>query len=335
MIKFTNTLHKVTYLVIPLLISLLTFSCSTEKEKPYKPLYQIDPYAKIPAFDADYAYKQIEKQVSFGPRNPNSKGHEEALNYLSGELSKYTADVVLQAFDYQGYGDRLRLTNIIAKFNPGKKHRIIICAHWDTRPRAEKDKNPAEQNKPILGANDGGSGVGILLEIAKLLKQNPVAYGIDLVLFDGEDYGKPDDLENYSLGAKYFSANLPKDYQPVFAILLDMVGDKDAFFPIEGNSKLYAPDLESMIWGLAEQVGADKFVNRESEKIYDDHISLNEAGIRAVDIIDLELIGADTPADRRNYWHTQNDIMENIGKGTLEQVGKVIIKLIWSIRFND
>ncbi|MEJ2613864.1 MAG: M28 family peptidase [Ignavibacteriaceae bacterium] len=259
-----------------------------------------------------------------------------ALNYIQSELSKYSDDVALQQFSYQGYGNEsLQLTNIIAKFNPQNKHRIIICAHWDTRPRAEEDKDLNLQNKPIPGANDGGSGVGIILEIARLLKSNQITYGIDLILFDGEDYGKPNDLENYSLGAKYFTANLPQDYQPVFAVLLDMVGDKDAIFPLEGNSRTYAPEIQSMIWSLANQIGAYKFVNKKEESIYDDHIVLNESGIQTVDIIDLELIGANTQIERRNYWHTQNDTMKNIGKDTLKQVGEVIAKLIWSIRFNN
>lgn len=329
-------MKKLFIFILAIILSVFLLSCSKEKEKPYKPLYEIDPYAKMPEFDAGFAYKQIEKQVAFGPRNPGSKGHMEALNFLYDELSKYADEIVMQQFSYQGYGnDRLHLTNIIAKFNPGKKHRIILCAHWDTRPRAEQDKDPSQQNIPILGANDGGSGVGILLELARLLKANQISYGIDLILFDGEDYGKPNDLENYSLGAKYFASNLPGDYQPAFAILLDMVGDKDANLPIEGNSRLYAPDVENMIWSLAEQVGADKFVNTEGQAIYDDHIALNEAGIRTVDIIDLGLIGANTPVERRNYWHTQKDTMKNIGKDTLKQVGDVMAKLIWSIRFNN
>ena len=329
-------MKKIFYLISVVVLSISLLSCSKEKEKPYKPLYEIDPYAKIPEFDSGFAYDQIEKQVSFRPRNPNSKGHMEALNYLNNELSRYADKVILQQFSYQGYGnERLQLTNIIAKFNPEKKHRIILCAHWDTRPRAEEDKDVNKQNKPILGANDGGSGVGIILELARLLKSNKITYGVDLILFDGEDYGKSDDLKNYSLGAKYFAANLSQDYQPAFAILLDMVGDKDANFPIEGNSLLYAPGVENMIWSLAEQVGADKFVKDEEEKIYDDHIALNEAGIRTVDIIDLELIGAKTQVERRNYWHTQNDTMKNIGKDTLKQVGDVMVKLIWSIRFNN
>ncbi len=329
-------MKKLFYILTIIIIPLIVSSCEKEKESHFKPPFEINNSAKIPEFDVDYAYEQIEKQISFGPRNPDSQGHYEALNYLNYELKKYTDDVILQSFSHSGYDNKeLRLTNIIAKFNPQNKKRIILCAHWDTRPRAEYDKDIVKQNEPILGANDGASGVGILLELAGLLKQNKISYGVDLVLFDGEDYGKPNDLEYYSLGAKYFSANLPNGYQPQFAILLDMVGDKDAYFLVEGNSSQYAPDIVKMIWTLAEQIGADKFVNKDDEAIYDDHIALNEAGIRTADIIDLELIGADTPMERRNYWHTQNDVMKNIGKDTLKQVGEVITKLVWSLRFND
>ena len=329
-------MKRIVNFIFFIILSVIISSCSKEKNQPYVPLYEIEPNTKIPEFNPEFAYEQIGKQVSFGPRNPGSKGHMAALNYLQNELSKYADEVDLQRFSHQGYGDEiLQLTNIFAKFNPKKKHRIIICAHWDTRPRAEKDEDINLQNKPIPGANDGGSGVGVILELAKLLKNNPIAYGVDLILFDGEDYGKPDDLENYSLGAKYFAANLPPDYQPAFAVLLDMIGDKDANFPLEGNSKLFAPEIQNMIWGLADQIGADKFVTKDEESIYDDHIALNKAGIRTVNIIDLELIGANTEAERRNYWHTQNDTMENIGKDTLKQVGEVIAKLIWSIHFNN
>ncbi len=326
-----NLFYLLSIIIIPLIVS----SCEKEKENHSKPPFEINNGAKIPEFDADYAYEQIEKQISFGPRNPDSQGHNEALNYLNNELRKYTDDVILQSFSHSGYDNKeLGLTNIIAKFNPEYKKRIILCAHWDTRPRAEYDQVKSKQNEPILGANDGASGVGILLELARLLKHNKISYGVDLVFLDGEDYGKPNDLDYYSLGAKYFSANLRNGYQPQFAILLDMVGDKDAYFPVEGNSHQYAPDIVKMIWTLAEQIGADKFVNKDDEAIYDDHIALNEAGIRTADIIDLELIGADTPMERRNYWHTQNDVMKNIGKDTLKQVGEVITKLLWSLNFD-
>jgi hypothetical protein len=153
-------------------------------------------------------------------------------------------------------------------------------------------------------------------------------------LLDGEDYGKKSDLENYCLGAKYYASNTG-EVKPAFGILLDMIGDKEGFFPKEGQSLKYAPDIVNMVWGMAAQTGADAFKNSEYPEIYDDHVALNQGGIRTVDIIDLELIGADTPKERRNYWHTNNDTMENISADALQQVGSVLVNIIYSLKFNQ
>ncbi|MFO7445798.1 MAG: M28 family peptidase [Ignavibacteriaceae bacterium] len=321
-------------LFILLIIPFLFYSCGkTDTETAQKPLYELKPGNSVPLFNSENAYQYIEKQVSFGPRNPGSPGHRQGLFYLRNELTKYAGEVILQSFTYPGYNETLELTNIIAKFNPDAKNRIMLSAHWDTRPRAEEAEDTSKQKLPIPGANDGGSGVGVLLEIARLLKENNLSYGVDIVLFDGEDYGYRNDLSNFCIGSKYFAANL-NNYKPVFGILLDMVGDKEAFFPREGQSRKYAPDIVNMIWNLASQSGADLFVNREAGEIYDDHVPLNQAGIRTIDIIDLELIGADTSNKRRNYWHTDKDNMENISAETLQQVGNVLTKLIYSLHFN-
>lgn len=330
-------LNKIKYLnyIFLILITFLLISCGEESHSPQKPLFEIGKNYNLPTFDENNAYEQVKAQTLFGPRNPGSAGHENALNYFNKEFEKYADQVALQKFSYIGYNnEKLELTNIIAKFNATKKNRIIICAHWDTRPRAEKDKDPAKRDEPIIGANDGASGCGIILELAKLLKTNEINYGVDLVLFDGEDYGKSSDLNNYLLGSKYFASNLPAGYAPVFAINLDMVGDKEPSFFIEQNSATYAPDIVNLVWGVAEQIGATDFVKQEKPGIYDDHIPLNQGGIRAVDVIDGDLIGADTPNERRNYWHTQEDTMDNISKETLKQVGDVLTYIIFSIQFN-
>lgn len=315
-------------------MSTIFYACNGDKPVKMTEQYHLSTPQNKPSFIGDNAYDQIEKQLSFGPRNPNSQGHQQTLNYLNNELKKYADIVYLQEFSYPGYNEQLRLTNIIAEFNPNSTDRIFICAHWDTRPRAEQDKNEALRDKPILGANDGGSGVGVILELARLLKQQSVDYGIDLILFDGEDYGNEGDLNNYLIGAKYFSANKPVDYNPHFGILLDLVGDKEAQFRMEGASLKYAGDIVEMIWNIAAQLNATTFVMRESGDIYDDHIALNMAGLKTINIVDSELIGADTPVERRNYWHTHNDTMQNIGKETLQQVGDVLTHLIYSLKFN-
>ncbi|MDP4172710.1 MAG: M28 family peptidase [Bacteroidota bacterium] len=321
-----------------ILVIAMTFgfiSCKKEETPKTEPLYHLKDQPKVAPFDGGNAYQMVSKQVSFGPRNPNSLAHQAALSFFTLELKKYADTVVLQNFTYQGYNnEQLNLTNVIAKFNPKATNRIFISAHWDCRPRAEQDKDPAKKNQPIPGANDGASGAGILLEIARMLKSNPVNYGIDLVFFDGEDYGKEGDIGNYFLGSKYFAAQKSSDYRPAFGILLDLVGDKEAVFAKEGLSMLYAPDVTNMIWNLAKKVNSTAFNDVEGNQIQDDHLPLNEAGLSTVDIIDIDLVGASTPNPRRNYWHTHNDTMENISKDMLQQVGNVLSQLIYSLEFS-
>jgi len=325
---------NIKFILPVLLLSLVFISCSKKDAEPeQKPQFEIVKSNNVPVYDSKSAYTFVEKQVLFGPRNPGSEGHTKTLNYLKSELSKYADNVELQNFTYPGYNETLHLTNIIGRFNPGNKNRVLLCAHWDTRPRAEESKDSSKQNQPILGANDGASGVGVLLEIARILKGKDIDYGVDIVFLDGEDYGKKSDLGNYCLGAKYYAANTG-EIKPAFGILLDMVGDKEAFFPKEGQSLKFAPDIVSMIWDMAGQVGAGTFTSAEYPEIYDDHVALNQGGIRTVDIIDLELIGADTPKERRNYWHTNNDTMENISAETLQDVGNVLVNIIYSLKFN-
>jgi hypothetical protein len=323
-------------LYILFIILILIAGCEKKVDDEIsKPAFEIQKNDSIPGFSGENAYAQTTAQVDFGPRNPGSAGHSLALTYLQNELNKYADEVQLQSFTYPGYNQELNLTNIIAKFNPENKNRVLICAHWDTRPRSEHSKDSTKRNLPILGANDGASGCGVILELARVLKKNDLNIGVDLVLLDGEDYGKENDLDNYCLGAKYYSVNIPGRVFPQFAVLLDMVGDKDAVFMKEGGSMEYAPDIVNLIWNIAAQVNASAFVPREGESIYDDHIPMNQAGIKTVDIIDAELVGADTPIERRNYWHSDRDTMENIGENTLQQVGNVLVYLLYSIHFNS
>ncbi len=317
-------------------LSFLLVSCGKETPKEeVEQQFTLKSMTNIPVFNQENAFSYVEKQLSFGPRNPNSSAHQQALAFLESEMKKFADKVTLQNFSYPGYNDEtLNLTNVIASFNPGVKNRIFLCAHWDSRPRADKDKNPELVNKPILGANDGASGVAILLEIARLLKENKTKIGVDLILFDGEDYGTESDMQNYLLGSKYFAANLPRDYRPAFGILLDLVGDKEAKFYKETNSVMYAPDVVGLIWNAAQGLNASSFSNVEGEGIYDDHIPLNQAGLKTINIVDSDLIGANTPVERRNYWHTHNDTIENISKETLKQVGDVLSKIIYSIEFS-
>jgi len=328
-------IYKKFILSILIICTIVLSSCGENKVEVNKPLYELVNNSNIPKFNANNAYQFIKEQIKFGPRNPNSMGHAAGLNYLFNTLSKYTQSVTKQSFNYTGYeGEVLELTNIIAKFNPQNKNRIMICAHWDSRPRSEHAKDPAKQKLPVLGANDGASGVAVILELARILNENKIDYRVDLVLFDGEDYGLESDLSNFSLGSKYFSSKMINDTFPTFAVLLDLVGDKDARFKIEKNSKDYAQDIVDLFWNKAAQIGADKFTTQISPPVYDDHISLNQAGLKTIDIIDSDLIGADSPIERRNYWHTDKDNIDNIGVETLQQVGDVVTNVIYSIKFN-
>jgi hypothetical protein len=211
----------------------------------------------------------------------------------------------------------------------------MFFAHWDTRPRAEHATKPTLVDKPILGANDGASGCGVLLELARILKVYNIIYGVDLVFLDGEDYGKEHDLNNFCLGSKYFAANCPADKIPEFGVLLDLVGDKQAVFEKEGSSSVLAPAVVSLIWTIAQQLKDTVFSQEGGPEIYDDHIPLNQAGIITADIIDAGLVGADTPVKRRNYRHSENDTMENISEDTLQQLGNVLTYLIYSLKFNN
>lgn len=320
---------------ILIIMMLVFYSCSKEKQAKVEQPYSLELNNNVPSFNEDNAYRYILEQLDFGPRNPNSTGHQKALVFFESEMKKYTNDVYLQNFLYPGYNnEQLSLTNIIASFNRNAKNRIFICAHWDTRPRADQEKDAKLKNKPILGANDGASGVGIILELSRILKETPVDYGIDLILFDGEDYGVESDLANYFLGSKYFSANLPADYKPQFGILLDMVGDKEAIFSKEGRSVQSAQDVVDMVWNIAQNLNASTFTPQEGSIIEDDHLPLNQAGIKTIDIIDQGLIGTNSSNERRNYWHTTKDDIENISKETLKQVGDVLTHLIYSLKFN-
>lgn len=327
---------------VKILLSIIIYSiifsaCNRKIDKPVtkETVFELRE-TNVPEFNEELAYNYIKQQLSFGPRNPNSIGHKKAKEFLLEELAKFADTVFAQHFSYPGYdGENLNLTNIIASFNPSSKNRILLCAHWDTRPRAEKDEILSNREKPIPGANDGASGVAILLALAKTLKENKVNYGIDIVLFDGEDYGKEGDLLNYSLGSKYFIQNKPDFINPQFAILLDMVGDKEAQFQKEPNSIQFAPDIVELVWNLADKLNLKYFSGDVSSPIYDDHIPLGEMGIKIINIIDAKLIGGDPQNPRRNYWHTQKDTLENISKVTLKEIGALLNHLIYSLTFSE
>jgi len=286
----------------------------------------VEQSKEIPTFSGTRAFADLEKQVSLGPRAPGSPGHSQCLNYLVASLRSLADTVWTQEFVSPGYNNEaLRLTNVVASFDPGEKARILLCAHWDTRPRADNDPDPANQSKPILGANDGASGVAVLLELARLMNSTPPSIGIDLVLFDGEDYGYEGDTPRYLLGSRYFATNTTFEQVPRFAILLDMVGDANLEIFKEQHSVQYAGDIVNLIWNTARQLGYYQFVDEVGESITDDHLPLNEAGIKTVDLIDF-----DYPDHTNRYWHTLDDVPANCSGEGLEAVGTVLTHLLYT-----
>jgi glutaminyl-peptide cyclotransferase len=282
-------------------------------------------YKEIPRFDGKAAFAFLERQTRFGPRNPNSTGHENCLQYLNEYLRQQAADVELQPFTRTGYGETLSLTNIIAHFQPEKSARVLLLAHWDTRPRAEHDPDKSKRDQPILGANDGASGVAVLLELATLFREFPPSVGVDILLVDGEDYGKEGDRDLYLLGSRYFATHLPPNYSPRFGVLLDMVGDTFLELPKEQNSVQFAPDIVDLVWGTAKTLDIRQFTNDEGEEVMDDHLPLNEVGIKTIDIIDFNY-----PDQTNRYWHTLEDTPEHCSASSLEAVGVVLANVLYT-----
>lgn len=287
---------------------------------------------EVPEFNADSAYKFVQQQVDFGPRVPNTEAHRQAQAYFVEKLKEYAGSnaVFVQEFTAEGYDEQLELGNVIAAFNLSAPDRIMLSAHWDSRPRADMDST--RQDEGIAGADDGGSGVAVLLELARMFSQNPPPIGVDIVLFDGEDYGQSGSLEKYFLGSRYWSNNPPvPGYSPRFGILLDMVGAEGAQFPKERYSLSYAPNLVEEVWNIAAEKGyGNYFLNEEGAAVSDDHVIVNEqARIPIINIINHSR----TPqgnAQFAPYWHTHNDNMEIISRETLQAVGDVMAELIYN-----
>jgi len=307
---------------ILLAICIFIFSCNQKQSE--KPAIENRKTLKhYPRFDGRSAFQYLTAQTQFGPRNPNSSGHQQCLNYLAAELKKFADSVVLQSFTEQGYNETLKLTNVFASFKPHEEKRILLLAHWDTRPRADMEVEQKNKNSPIVGANDGASGVAVLLELARVMKEHSPLVGVDILLTDGEDYGSSERDGNdnlYFLGVKYFARTKSLQYTPQFGILLDMVGDRDLQLPMEQNSMRYAPTVMELVWNAAEEIGATQFIHVPGEAISDDHLALNEAGIPTIDIIDFQY----------PYWHTHQDTADKCSPESLEAVGKVLSFLIYT-----
>jgi len=275
--------------------------------------------AGSPGFDKNRAWEYLNAQCNFGPRNPGSEGADKCRKYLLKELQKYSKDMMEQPFSHfdQRSNKNYRMYNIIADFG-GEGKKILLCAHWDTRPRADYEKNPVDRLKPIIGANDGGSGVAVLLEIARLLAANPPQVPVQIVLFDGEDFGRQGEDWDYCLGSQYFAKEMDAgEYS--FGILLDMIGDADLEIKREYNSYKYAKQTQDKIWDTAGRLGIRQFSNSISLPITDDHLPLTDAGVQCVDLIDFEY----------KYWHTLQDTPDKCSRESLEAVGRTLVGIIY------
>jgi glutaminyl-peptide cyclotransferase len=280
-------------------------------------------YPERPAFDGNVAFGLLEAQVQFGPRVPGWEGHARQLEWMVSLLGELADTVELQSLEFvTSRGDTLSLTNVLARFRAEAEHRILILAHWDTRPWSDQSEDPAERDIPVPGANDGASGTAVLLHLAQLMAEDEPPGGVDLLFVDGEDYGPG--TEDMFVGSKHFARLLPPDLPWVYGILLDMVGDRDPLFPVEAYSAEYAPQVVQRVWRVAQDLGYGRFFpTRVGPRIMDDHLFLNEAGLPTVDLIDFEF----GPGNR--LWHTPRDVPVNTSPETLRMVGEVVTELVY------
>lgn len=317
-------------------ILLMFFSCEDNKSTKNTSQNIVKQEYVKPRFNADSAYYYVKKQVEFGPRVPCSEAHARCVEWFIDFFNEKADTVYVQDFRTRLYDGRgIDGKNIIASFNPAAKKRILLAAHYDSRPFADHDPDEKNWNTPIDGANDGASGVGVLMEIARILKDNPLNHGIDIILFDLEDYGAPHYLnlmtnDDWALGSQYWSKN-PHiyNYRAYFGILLDMVGAANPTFPKEYYSQQFAPSLSNDVWRLAREMGySDYFTNEIGNPINDDHIYVNlYAKIPMIDIIHLE---NSSESSFYPYWHTLKDNIEQIDPKTLGMVGDVVINVIYN-----
>lgn len=326
--------------IFPLYVGLLagllcTLSCNSCQSA--RPIVVAEPYRQIsPDFNADSAYRFVERQVAYGPRVPGSTAHSECGDYLAAKLAAFGAQVVEQRADVTHYDGRsLPIRNIIGRYNPESKKRILLFAHWDSRPFADEEAGEERQRQPITGADDGASGVGVLLEIARQLQQQPVTVGVDIIFFDLEDWGQPSfntrqvEGDWWCVGSRYWSENPHvEDYKADYGILFDMVGSANATFLREDYSAEYAPGVVEKVWSTAHKLGyGNYFPSQRGGYITDDHLPVNrQHRAPSIDIINLK---RDSQTGFAAHWHTLTDDMRHIDRNTLKAAGQTVMEVIY------
>ena len=318
-----------------LFIFLLSLSLSACGGSVQKSETRSQASIEVPSFSADSAYGYVAEQVAFGPRVPNTSAHKECAHYLHTSLERMGAKVVCQEASVTAFdGTHLNAMNIIGSFSPEKQRRILLCAHWDSRPFSDAEANPELWNTPIDGANDGASGVGVLLEIARLIPSMDLNVGVDIIFFDAEDYGTPEfyegpqEQDTWCLGSQHWAKtpHVP-NYKAEYGILLDMVGAADALFTYEYFSYQYGAHLLEKVWKTAQNLGYGRwFVPTKTYPITDDHYYINTlARIPCIDIIHHN---PHTTHGFGPFWHTQADNITGINKATLAVVGNTLLHVL-------
>ncbi|HJU64446.1 MAG TPA: M28 family peptidase [Gemmatimonadaceae bacterium] len=274
-------------------------------------------------FSGERAMEYIRTQLQFGPRIPGSLGHQRTGDWIVDQMRQRADTVIVQSWSHVTQaGDTLPLRNILARHNPAASERILYLAHWDTRPVADQAPQPSRRQLPVPGANDGGSGVALLMALADVLKAAPPEIGVDLLFVDGEDYGEFDRAKRHDvlIGSTYFAAHLPSpDYRPLYGVLWDMIGDGDLQLYQEGYSVERAPEVVSLVWETARRLGYSRyFIPQVGQAVADDHLPLLDAGLRVIDVIDIQY-----PAH-----HTPDDLIDKVSARSLQVVGDVAVSLI-------
>ncbi|TRZ73004.1 MAG: M28 family peptidase [Bacteroidetes bacterium] len=293
------------------------------------------PKVEVPSFNKDSAYAFIVAQLAFGPRVPGTPAHEKCAEYITGKLKSWCGNVIIQKCRMRAFnGKVLEGKNIIASWKPELKNRILLCSHWESRPWADHDPDPKNRRKPVDAANDGASGTGILMEAARQFSLREPAIGIDIILFDLEDYGPPQDESVgedkwWGLGSQYWAQNPHKQgYSARYGILLDMVGAPGATFLLEGFSQQYAADIQKKVWDAANRIGfSSYFLYEKGTYVTDDHLSI----IKTMDIPVIDLIHLDksTESGFYPYWHTTHDNLAAIDASTLKAVGQTLLTVAY------
>ena len=318
------------------ILLLILVSCGEDEKHTQKKITPPPPKPTVkpisrPSFSADSAYSFVKKQVDFGPRVPNTPAHKECAKYLAGKLRSYDLNVIEQKGVVVAFNDeRLKIINIIGQYKPELKDRILLFAHWDSRPFADRDTE--NQNTPIDGANDGASGVGVLVELARQLMTLQPEVGIDIIFFDAEDYGQPINSmirkqDTWCLGTQYWTKHLHvPNYSASYGILLDMVGAKGAIFPKEGTSRTYAPDVQDKVWNVAKRLGyGNLFVDKQAGETIDDHVYVNKnLGIPSISIVHYN----PAAGDFFPHHHRHGDSIDKIDRTVLQAVGEVVLATI-------